>query len=291
MKRLLIAILALMPLISLATPSSTAPSVDAPVINYVAPTPGDLFGNSPKFPSIYSDGLTRLQVANLTSQEQAVYAEFEALMQTTEAYVQAYGCNSNTGDLTVFSDSTGKGDLSLTTLGGQLNLTVFKDATDPFRGNHYRVTGLTGSIAGKDFVGVFGDYGYNKNSSVMVGIAVMNVPNPTANNALDLFSGGVIKDFYTYPVTYQGIKRTAFLDWGLQVLTKKHYPIAKWWQRSYAFREDGIEAITHFQKIRIAGGTACAIDIDTAGNNNPDEFYQTGTFKIAPVTGSLVPLQ
>jgi hypothetical protein len=250
-------------------------------------TAGDWAGTAPAIPQIYSDGLVRVQVANLFINERAAVSLYEAIQQAGEAYVQANGCQAISGQLTTYADNSGNGDATLVTAGNTIKFLVSRVASDPFRGDKYQVTATSGGIGGTPLSGILAKYRFNKNSTIMDGDFVVNVPNPSAPNAPDLFTGSVIKDFFLFPMTIDGIERNVVLDWGLQALTKKTYPIAKYWQRSRMIREDGIEGSVKMQKTRLAGGPACRVVVNSHGSGNSDYFYQFGTVSIGPVPVSV----
>lgn len=245
----------------------------------------NLFGPTPEVPKLYTDGLTRLQVPNLTKPERAAFSIMEALQQVGETYVQANGCSALSGDVDVYSDANGSGDATVTTAGGELTVNVARTASDSFRGDRYTVTAANGKLKKTGFVGLLGNYRFNKSGSIMEGDAVVSVPNPTASGSPDVFTARVIKDFFIYKQPYQGVVRDFTLDWGLQVINKKGYPVSKYFQRSWSVKDDGIEGVTKFKKVRIAGGTACGIEIAVSGYNNNEQFNEQGTFSIYPVTG------
>jgi len=253
------------------------------------------WGITPNVPSIYIDGLTRLQVANLTVPERLAVSMLEASQQTVEAFIQAKGCVATSGDITVYADTTGVGDTTIDTAGSEIVFLGNQTAVDPFRGDKYRVLAATGKFGQVGFTSFAGVYAFNKSSSIMQGSSAVNIPNPLNPNIKDVFTGTVIKDFFNYPIKTpeDGQVRTTRLDWGLQQISKQGYPQAKYWQRSHMLQEDGVEGTTRFKKLRIAGGPACIIDIKIHGNNNPDYFYQTGFITVAPTTkaSALLPLQ
>jgi hypothetical protein len=254
-------------------------------------TQPDILANSPNIPSLYTDNLVRAQAPNLFIDERAAFSLYESLQQITEAFVQTRGCVSFSGDVTAYTDNTGSGDLTITTNGGSLFLKVNNSATDAFRGDKYIVSGSTGDLDGTHITGIAAEYAFNKTGSIMQGRSLANVPNPTAPDAPDPFTGQVIKDFYVVPTIVDSIKRNVVFDWGLQVINKKSYPQAKYWQRSRFIREDGVESQTLFRKVRIAGGSACAISISTHGSGNPEFFYQSGTLAVYPVTSVVRAMQ
>jgi hypothetical protein len=247
----------------------------------------DNFGNSPSVPKLYTDGLTRLQVPNLTKPERAIFSAYEAIQQVGEAYVQANGCPVSPlkGSVDAFSDQNGTGDVTVVTAGGELKVDVTRVAFDSFRGDTWRVKAASGKLAKTNFTGLLGTYTFNRSGSIMTGDALVSVPNPQASGVADLFTARVIKDFYIYKAPYQDVVRDFTLDWGLQVILKKGYPASKYWQRSWSLKDDGIEGKTVFQKIRIAGGSTCKITIHTSGFNNPEEFNEQGSFSIEQATG------
>jgi hypothetical protein len=206
----------------------------------------------------------------------------EAMLQLGEIYIQAYGCPTSqiTGGVDIYASQSGVGDSTLWTPGGVYKMIASKTASDSFRGDKYRVSSATGTIAGRNFVGLLGNYRYNKNGSIMEGDAVLSVPNPTASGTPDNFTSRVIKDFFIYKQVYQGVLRDFTLDWGLQVVNKLSYPVSKYFQRSFSVKDDGIEGVTRFEKTRIAGGIPCTIAIQTKGLNNTEQFNEQGGFVI-----------
>jgi hypothetical protein len=115
----------------------------------------------------------------------------------------------------------------------------------------------------------------------------------SVNRNLDPLSGTVIKDFYKR--TISGIP--FIFDWGLQSVSKNLVPQDKWWQRSIAWRSDGVFGRTNFRKDRLYSGKnggACTIDILMTGTNDADFFGQEGTLvirKANPATAILAPGQ
>jgi hypothetical protein len=246
----------------------------------VGATPLDL---SPKIPNLYTDGLTRLQQPNLTLPQRAAFSIMESMQQLTEAYVQANGCPAKPGlsaKLEVYSDQNGTGDATLTTPGATLEMETRQVAFDSFRGSVQGVRLLSGNIASTRFTNLVGLYRFNKPGSIMEGDAVFSVLNPTTGTTPDIFTGRVIKDFYKVLVRTKEEPRFAVIDWGLQVLNKKGYPVAKWWQRSFSFQDNGIEGVTRFEKWRIAGGVPCVIKLITKGQDNAEEFDESGTLSV-----------
>ena len=253
------------------------------------PTPVEtgLFGPTPSVPSIYTDNLTRLQVPNLSIPERAAFSTLESIQQLGEAYIQANGCGNYNASLDVYADRTGAGDSTIVSSGNTLKLLVKRTGSDSFRGDKYQVSGSTGGIRTTNFVGFIGNYTFNKTGSIMAGASTVGIPNPTAPTSVDVFKGKVIKDFFAYNQNYQGTLRTFILDWGLQVIEKNEYPVAKYFQRSWSLRDNGIEGVTKFQKTRIAGGVACRIVTETRGYNNNENFNEQGTLRIFPVPASV----
>lgn len=251
-----------------------------------AATPSAPFGPTPVVPDLYTDGLTRLQVPNLTKPERSAFSQMEMIQQLAEAAIQANGCPTTpiVAGLDIYSNSLGTGDSTITSSGGELTLQARRTAADSFRGDRYTVAG-SGKLQKTSLVGALGTYRFNKTGSIMEGDSVVNVPNPTASNSPDIFTGRVIKDFFIYKQQYEGVLRDFTLDWGLQVINKQGYPVSKYWQRSWSLKDDGIEGKTVFKKVRIAGGIPCSITIKTAGYNNPEQFNEQGSLTVAPVTG------
>ena len=123
----------------------------------------------------------------------------------------------------------------------------------------------------------------------MEGDAVMSVPNPQAGGTADVFTGKVIKDFFGYLGKYEHDPRLFILDWGLQVVNKKGYPVSKWYQHSWSIRDDGVEGHTLFEKVRIAGGIPCSITVETNGLNNTEQFNEQGSFSIKKYVAVALP--
>lgn len=265
------------------------PRVVAPIIQM------DEWGITPNVPSIYIDGLKRLQVANLTVPERLAVSMLEASQQTLEAFIQAKGCLATSGDITVYADDTGVGDTTIDSSGSEIVFLGSQIALDAFRGDRYTVAAATGKFGQVGFTSFLGTYAFNKNSSIMQGSSAVNIPNPLSPKIKDVYTGSVIKDFFNFPMVTpaDGQIRATRLDWGLQQISKQGYPVAKYWQRSHMLQEDGVEGTTRFRKLRIAGGSACVIDINIHGNNNPEYFYQTGFINVAPTSAGsgLLPLQ
>jgi hypothetical protein len=288
---------AIFSLVALAIVSTTVLATPLHPVVVPKPTPivvvphSSLFGPSPAIPSIYADGLTRLQLPNLTSAEKAAYSQMEALQQLGEVYVQAYGCPASpiSGGVDVYSDDQGTGDATLWTPGGALKMYTSRTAFDSFRGSVQTVKMSSGTLNARNFVGLVGNYRFNKPGSIMEGDAVMSVPNSQAGGTADVFTGKVIKDFFGYLGKYEDSPRLFILDWGLQVVNKKGYPVSKWYQHSWSIRDDGVEGNTVFEKVRIAGGIPCSITVSTNGLNNTEQFNEQGTFSIKKYVGIALP--
>lgn len=243
-----------------------------------------LFGSAPAAPHIYSDNLTRSQLPTLFKTDRGAFTLLEALQQVGETYVQVNGCPTKLkGTVDLFVGADGTGDVVLTTSGSSLRLDTSETADDKFRGNKYEVVGKSGTINGLAVNDFDGDFTYNALGTIMTGKANMFVPTADPSSP-DRFSSVVIKDFYKEQLAINEELRDFTLDWGLQVVSKKGYPVSKWWQTSHSVHDDGIEGRTKFQKIRIAGGSSCKIVINTHGLDNSEIFWQKGSFKIVPVS-------
>ena len=280
----------------LAKPSHTAPGHHQDKRDYNPPKDGDDFNNDPDFPSIYADGITSLKPVNLQLPEKGAYAGLEFLQTMAEVYVQERGCNPNTGDVTIDIDANGNGTIEAITAGPTTNINRLlkmyinkgtNAIADINKGSFWNIVSFGSSFADLNFGTTSSYFIYNPNNTIAQG----NTNIFTQYN-LSHYTTTIIKDFYLSSEKYSADNNRlhdVVLDWGLQQLAGyPGYPVAKYWQRSSSIKDEGV---THFTKLRLAGGNPCFIDIQTKGNNNSNEFYQTGEITINPVSGYLNPLK
>lgn len=230
----------------------------------------------PKTPVVYADNLTRSQLPVMFDTDRGAFALYEALQQSAETFIQVNGCKPVNGTFETYVDQDGIGDLTLTTPGSSLKLEVVKTEEDRFRGARFHTFTKTGLLSGLELNEIDGSYVFNAFNTIMTGST-----DVTAQR--DLFTSTVIKDFYRETITFNEESRDATLDWGLQVIHKLGFPVAKYWQRSYSWHDDGVEGKVKFVKDRIAGGSNCRIVVRSHGLGNSEIFSQKGIFKILPL--------
>lgn len=235
--------------------------------------------------------------------EQGAYAIIESLMQVAESYVVQSGCAVSVKKyITVRTDSNGNGT---GVLKGADTLTVTSAfvAAAAGLGRSYSI-GAGGTFNDLPVAEFSGAYSYNIGSQILSGSATWKI-GTSVTPRLDRFSGLVIKDFwrprelFTIPSgDYAGELVSSVIDWGYQVVSKKGYPAAKYWQASRTWRHDGISAETHFLKTRVAPQDNCTISVDfdtTTGASfqtaNSEGFDQTGVISIRSASSIVGPFR
>jgi hypothetical protein len=225
-------------------------------------------------------------VPSLYASEQGAYAAIEGVMQAVESIIVLRGgcaapkAGTKVYNLTVNTDSAGSGSATATN-GATLTVRVARTGNNPTRGNAYQVSG-GGELSGTTIAGFNGSYAYNIGSTIMASNVVSwtakvnNSPRPA-----DPFTGTVIKDFWRADYTTPNKDAVSSVwDYGLQQVSKLGWPKDKYWQASRTWRDDGIDAETHFLKTRVAPTGGCEIGVDLIGLAGIDSFQQTGTLTI-----------
>jgi hypothetical protein len=245
-------------------------------------------------------------VPRLFPSEQGASAIIEAFQQAAESYIAQNGCGSKTWGVSVATDFKGNGTGSLSS--GFTVQSAFVPAVlpaTPKLGRAYQVTG-GGVLNGISVSNYVGNFVFTIGSQILSGSANWGVSSLVAPGTIDPFSGLVVKDFwrptalFTIPSgDYQGIAVTSVIDWGYQAISKKGYPIAKYWQASRMWRDNGVSAETHFLKTRVAAApytaAGCTISVDLDTNNaqgvhnvaNIERFEQYGWMRIGGVDPGL----
>jgi hypothetical protein len=121
---------------------------------------------------------------------------------------------------------------------------------------------------------LLGTGGFNIGSSIQVLNSQWSIQSPQTNTQ-DNFQGSIIKD-----------------DYGYQVVQKKNFPKAKWWQQSRFWREDGVNAGTLWHKTRVAP-KGCEITVRLEGYgefpaDGLDGFNEKGTIIVGPTAPTVV---
>jgi hypothetical protein len=95
-------------------------------------------------------------------------------------------------------------------------------------------------------------------SPMMVGDATLNV-----GTTRTLMDEHIIKDFYVPCSGGSSCKQWTAFDYGMEAITKKHYPREKWWQRSKYDRENGADGFVWMEKTRLEPKSpSCTITLD-----------------------------
>ena len=246
----------------------------------------DPYSIAPTVPGLYIAPPTGLSPANLDFANQGAVSLLETTLGLAKVAVQAYGCPAIpiSAPMTVVVDENGDGSAVIDSVNGQIVFYVKKTNSDPYRGNRYFTDGGTGKFNGKPYAGAELWTTFNKPSSIMDGGGTFSVPNPQSTQSVpDKFQFQVIKDFVKYAnYRAQGeeFDRFAVINWGLESVSKKLYPVAKWWERSFILYSDGIEGKTGFKITRLVGGVPCSIGISLHGENETGTFDQAGKLVI-----------
>jgi hypothetical protein len=146
---------------------------------------------------------------------------------------------------------------------------------------------------------LLGTGGFNIGSSIQVLNSQWSIQSPQTNTQ-DNFQGSIIKDYYrlvNFAAIPEGFDDTGtlvdtVLDYGYQVVQKKNFPKAKWWQQSRFWREDGVNAGTLWHKTRVAP-KGCEITVRLEGYgefpaDGLDGFNEKGTIIVGPTAPTVV---
>jgi len=248
-------------------------SVDVP-----APSP-NLSGTAPKlFPS-----------------EQGAFKALEAATQIVESRIVQKGCTAASYPFEVHTSFNGSGTAVLGASPNEVSLAIGFVKSGANDGRVYSVSGQGTLENGLSVKSVAGTGSFNIGSTIQVLNTSWNITSPQTKTQ-DNFSGSIIKDYFrledqqAIPAGFSdaGTLVDTVIDYGYQSVSKKGFVKAKWWQQSRTWREDGVNAGTHWLKTRVAP-TGCAIEVRLEGNGTPpadsiDGFNEVGTIAILGVT-------
>lgn len=237
-------------------------------------------------PSIYNNGPASpiLNMTNMRDAEKNAFALSEAMLQATESLIHVKGCTEFSRPVTVYSYPAGNDNFLEDTSFGGIKLTANPQAEISGFGQHIDISQVVSAVLnGVPVENIRGRYTFNSRKNMMVNEKTA-IQVKGQNRTMDQYYSTVIKDFY-HGNTYDSNGDVYVIyDYGLQSLSKFGYPVAKWWQKSKAVRDDGQEACTVFQKDQLVGNNgSCRITLATTGVSQPDLYWQTGTLKVSKV--------
>jgi hypothetical protein len=169
-------------------------------------------------------------------------------------------------------------------------------AVNNSKGRRYAVSG-GGAIDGLR-VGLNGTGSFNIGSSMEEMSNGLQLQSPQTLIA-DQFSGTIIKDYKRVAVLQPiplgfddvGVPVSTVLNYGYQQVSKSGFIAAKYWQRSWTWRENSVNSGTYWVKTRVAPQNGCSIEIKLQGaggdlpNDTIEGFNEVGTVHVggAPV--------
>lgn len=223
--------------------------------------------------------------------EQGAFKGLESALQLVESRIVQKGCQAISFPLEVHTTGRGNGYV----LVGGARVDVAFQTASKNDGRWYTVTG-SGTLNGMTVAGLVGEGSFNIGSSIQ---ELSNAWDATSyvTGLPDHFKGTVIKNYaliatpFPIPLTDDaffdnaGTLVTAVHDEGLQQVTKNHYVKAKYWQDSWTWRDDGVNAGTYWIKTRIAP-VGCTIEVKLAGyglspTDSIEGFNEKGTVSVS----------
>lgn len=223
--------------------------------------------------------------------EQGAFKALEAVTQIAESRIVQKGCQTVSFPVEIHTTAKGSG---YALVGGARVDIVFQTASKN-DGRWYKVTGA-GALNGMTVAGLTGEGSFNIGSSIQELSTTWDATSYVTGLA-DHFKGTIIKNYELLPVPTAipetadnffenaGTLVTMVHDDGLQQVTKNHYVKAKYWQESYTWRDDGVNAGTWWVKNRIAP-VGCSIEVKLAGyglapTDSIEGFNEKGTISIS----------
>lgn len=252
-----------------------------------AQLPGDVpapsVGMSGKAPSLYPS-------------EQGAFKALEVATQVVESRIQQKGCYPASFPLSVNTGSNGSGTAKVD--GVKLSVSFLSARNGD--GRRYSVTG-SGTLGGLTVSNINGQGSFNIGSTIQELSTNWNTTSYVQGNVVpgDRFYGTIIKDYWrleqlqSIPSGFEdaGIPVSTVVDYGYQQISKNGYVKAKYWQQSRFWREDGVNAGTHWVKTRVTPKDSCKIVVHLEGYgvwpaDNLEGFNEKGTISVvAPNVG------
>jgi hypothetical protein len=132
------------------------------------------------------------------------------------------------------------------------------------------------SLAGAAIHNYEGHHQWSRKNGIFLDSAHWEFSHPQNGNHI-VYDEHSIKDYYKRIETVAGEPESWEYDWGLEVITKEHLPVAKWTELSWYRQQDGIEGVIKVRKDLIAPDskrTLCRI-VAKLGGFVPFEYSGT----------------
>jgi hypothetical protein len=208
---------------------------------------------------------------SLFPSEQGAFKALEVATQLVESVIVQNGCASKKFPLEVHTGSDGSGSATIGYPSSYVNLDIALDRASTANGRRYNVTG-GGSLAGLAINDISGRGSYNIGSMMQELKSFWTATSPVTSTP-DAFQGSIIKDYWRLSALQPipqgfddaGVPVSTVVDYGYQQVTKNGYIKAKYWQNSRTWRDNGVNAGTHWLKQRVAPTGNCTIEVKIAG--------------------------
>ncbi|MFI3155201.1 MAG: hypothetical protein QX199_03505 [Methylococcaceae bacterium] len=153
---------------------------------------------------------------------------------------------------------------------------------DKLSGAQVNVDALPGSLLKSSALSEYvGDHQWSNLNNIFVDRASFTILHPQ-NGAPIHYDEHSIKDYFKRVVTVSGVPQSWEFDWGLEVISKLGFPVAKWTELSWYRQWDGNDGYLRVTKQLLTPGSTgaqCAITYNATGTNN-GEFDYTGTVTV-----------
>jgi len=240
---------------------------------------GDVPPPSVKFPG---------SAPKLYRSEQGAFKAMEVATQLIESYIVQKGCQAASFSFGVHTIQDGSGTAAL----GRVGLKIALGGTNTSSGNWYTIKGQ-GKLGEMVITAIDSKGSFNSPSSIQELSTSWDAVSDVTTKP-DHFNGTIIKDYWRLadlqpiPKGFDnaGTPVSTVIDYGYQQLTKNNYSKAKYWQQSRTWRDDGVNAGTHWVKTRVAPtGQTCIIEVKLKGygaspTDNVEGFNERGSIKV-----------
>jgi len=227
--------------------------------------------------------------------EQGAFKALEVATQMIESRIAQKGCEAAVYPFEVHTIYNGSGNATLGLFPNPIILNVALGGASVNNGRWYTVSG-SGALDGMQMTILKSQGSFNIGSSIQE-LSTSWTATSSVTTKPDNFSGTLIKDYWRLAALQPipegfdnaGTPVSTVIDYGYQQITKNNYSRTKYWQQSRTWRDDGVNAGTHWVKTRVApAGLTCVIEVNLQGygespTDNIEGFNEKGTVRVKNV--------
>jgi len=227
--------------------------------------------------------------------EQGAFKALEVATLMVESRIVQKGCQIAVYPFEVHTIYDGSGSAALGLYPNLIVLNVALGSASTNNGRWYTVSG-SGALDGLQMTILKSQGSFNIGSSIqelsMSWKALSYVTRqPEDFNATIIKDNQRLSDLQPIPAGFDdaGTPVSTVISYGYQQITKDNYDRVQYWQQSRTWRDDGVNAGTHWFHTRVApAGLTCVIEVKLQGyggspTDNIEGFNESGTVRVKTV--------